>query len=169
MATYPGQALPLPGPENKALNKYKATGSWSYRPSVMQIHCCVGTAAPGASTVGRATVSFLFLKATSWEFCDHVQAQRSKMTGPKSHSPWWWSKTCSTSVGPHSMCSFIHTSEMKARLSGGAYRVQDGGQSTQPLFSQLTNGKEDFFTSFYPVGLLLGTLQIFIMVPNDEL
>lgn len=28
MATYPGQALPLPGPEDEARNKYKATGSW---------------------------------------------------------------------------------------------------------------------------------------------
>lgn len=56
MATYPGQALPLPGPENKALNKYKAMGDWSQRPSMMQIHCCVGTVAPGASNCGQGNI-----------------------------------------------------------------------------------------------------------------
>lgn len=74
MATYPGQALPLPGPEeSKTLHKYKATGSWwSQWPRGTQIHCCVGAMAPGVSTVGWAMFPFLFLEATCWEFCGHI-------------------------------------------------------------------------------------------------
>lgn len=62
-ATYRGQAPPLPGPqENKALNKYKAAGSWSQRPRGMQVHCCGGAVAPAAPTVGWA-FSFPFRRA----------------------------------------------------------------------------------------------------------
>lgn len=65
VATDSDQAPPLPGPEkNKGLNKYKVTRSWSQLPSGTQIHCCVGSMAPGTSTMPQATFSFLFLRAT---------------------------------------------------------------------------------------------------------
>ena len=154
MATYPGQALPLPGlEESKALNKYKATGSWwSQWPSGTQIHCSVGTMAPGVSTVGWATFPFLFLKATYWEFCGHIWAHTSKMPGSKSHSPWQRSRIRATSVGLQALCSFTHTREMTARPSGADYSTPDGHQSTQPLLFHLSNGKDDPSTPFHPAG-----------------
>ena len=78
MATDSGQPPPLPGTEeNKGLNKYKVTETWSQQPSGRQTHGSVGSMAPGIPPVPRATFSFLFLRASCWEFRRCTEAQRS--------------------------------------------------------------------------------------------
>lgn len=65
---------------------------------------------------------------------------------------------------------FLHQYKRDESKMGGRGNLKSRMEARAPsLFSHLTNGEEDSFTSFYPVDLLLGTLPIFIMVSNHEL